>query len=244
MTTQTTTCGDVWHTDCLVPVSGPSWSHDDHPDTAAKLFAINMGVGEMYPQIARNLAGDQDFRVRAAIASVGPDDQKMMAQLATDPRWEVRASVARNDACGPDTLRRLVRDPHLGVVDSALGNELCPPDAIRHAYNAHGQAIAMGVALATACPTDILVELLDMQDPIIDVLIAGGVSRMSRDEIEQVVDAGRPVLQTAMAVHPNTPGDLLRRIAMASTDSYVIDACLSNSNTPEDVKTIIRAAGV
>jgi len=73
-------------------------------------------------KLLSELAEDEDWEVRYAVAGNPNISAKTLSELAKDNIWNVRCAVARNSNTSTETLSELAKDNHEDIATSAKNN--------------------------------------------------------------------------------------------------------------------------
>ncbi len=143
-------CGEVWNSKCKKLVTGPDWSHGNHPtvrrqqavaqdpSTDPELLAVlsRSTSTSVRARVARNtsadsatqerLSRDDNAWIQMEIADNPMADPQVLERLSQSEFDPVRNAVASNHRTNPGTLARLVTDPSADVRHSALYNPFLP----------------------------------------------------------------------------------------------------------------------
>ena len=123
-------CGEIWGTDCTVPISPPDWSHGDHPDRNSRVAA-----------------------------TANPDCPAVILDLlGHDLDQEVYSNLVRNPSCPPITLERLYwsdRAEHTEIVS----NPACPTELLERFSQDQEGSVRRAAATAPRCPAAVLQRL-------------------------------------------------------------------------------------
>ncbi len=101
-------CGEVWGSNCRTMVTGPDWSHFNHPSPRRRFTLA--GDPDCAPAIIKLLSVDENTAIRSAVAANPGADDEVLARLSQDPLKLIRARVAGNPSTDPDVLDRLSVD--------------------------------------------------------------------------------------------------------------------------------------
>lgn len=123
-------CGEIWGSDCKVPVGLPDWCHGDHPDQVSRRMVANSPTSP--PVLLLILSRDQDWYVRWGVAGNPNCPAEALDRLSQDVYESVRQFVACNWSCLPATLERLSRDRSWIVRQSVAGHPKCPLPVLRN----------------------------------------------------------------------------------------------------------------
>ena len=196
-------CGEVWGTKCPKLVSHPNWSHDKHPSTRSKRYVAN--DRSTSPVLLQDLAHDEDWEVRWAVAGNPNTPPDILDMLADDSRMGI--SLVYNKNTRQDTLQRLLPwlgdHPALAAIERLDASRLSPTERLMKQW----AGPPYNKILRDDTPGHVLSELYDGQNGII------------RD---------------AVIKHPNTPPDILRKAA-TSKDFTIRASVGGNRHTPTDV---------
>ena len=250
-------CGALWGGRCQTWVSGPSWSHGNHPSTAATrrmlMGAEALGLSRLSPDIIAALAASPDPETRALLVRAM---EKMTAdQLRVwqhDPSPTVRAEVASRTDIPADVVSELLRDesslvrrklilnPYACVPESALQEMLDRGDtALRHMWHpvAHDDhsVLAQVSNLNRRFPLDpdSLEKLSDNDAAWVRQLVAGNPGTTPEILFKLAFDED-DLVRESVSMCNNAPPWALRHIYVTDGPSRWL---ARNPNTPSDILT-------
>jgi hypothetical protein len=88
----------------------------------------------------------------------------LLVELARDQSWDVRQAVAWNDICAPAMLEQLAEDKVGLVRRAAAWHAACPPSNLEQLAQDPVHLVRIGVAANPSCPLPILERLLRDSD--------------------------------------------------------------------------------
>ena len=187
--------------------AGPgAWIDYEARDRAALSPACPKAVGGF-------LAGDQNSRVRAAVAKIPDAAPRLLRLLAADPYESVRKAVADNLNCPPQTLAGLTSTPD-AVAWQAVKNPNCPPDAVEYALlDGADHPLRMRAAASAACTPHLIRQACLRPDTWPDTSIPEGLAKNPNCPPPHLADLASHsefIVRHGVASNPSTPALALR----------------------------------
>lgn len=99
-------CGSVWLTRCQVWVSGPDWSHGEHPGIESRKF-VATSRSPLHARFLGALSEDDNLEVRQGVAMNQSATPEILDKLADDPDLAIQRRVAENPSTSRRTLAKL-----------------------------------------------------------------------------------------------------------------------------------------
>jgi len=137
-------CYEIWGGECTVPVSPPTWSHEQHPTLDHKLTAD-----------------------KYTCCSPG-----LLEQLSQDESPKVRTLVGDHPLCPAATLERLSQDGNNDVRFAVAGNPNRTPEIAERLSQEEDPSIRWTIAMWPACPAPILERLSTDENPTVRAAVA------------------------------------------------------------------------
>ena len=223
-------CGEVWGTECPKLVSYPNWSHDKHPSTRSK---ENIAKSQSTPSIMlQDLAHDEDWKVRWAVAGNPNTPPDILDMLADDDRYGVSSRLVYNGSVRQDTLQRLLPrlsdSAALAAIERLDASRLSPTERLMKQW----AGPKYNKILRDDTPGYVLSELHNVRNWV----IRGAVVRHPNtwpETISKMTGDEKPEIGYSAIRRCDDPGIL--REAATSKDYNLRGIVGSNPHTPTDV---------
>jgi hypothetical protein len=121
-------------------------------------------------EILAQLAKDEDYSVRMAVAENPNTPPELLAQLAKDEDYHVRRAVAGNPNTPPDILVQLANDKDYSVRRAVSRNTNTPPEILAQLSKDEHRLVRTEVAKNTSTPPEVLAQLARDKDFCIQVM--------------------------------------------------------------------------
>ena len=173
------------------------------------------------PAVLERLRGDEDWRVRQAVASNPRLPARELGLLALDPDRDVRQAVAANPNTPPELLERLAGDENETVREAASLNPGVPARAL--------EVLALAEAQDAALHPQELGRMAALSEWA--RRIAASHPNAPRETLERCYSDGDWHTRLAVARNPKAPANLLAGLA-SDSDPDVRQAVARHPNTP------------
>ncbi|MEM2603713.1 MAG: hypothetical protein QW353_02385, partial [Candidatus Korarchaeum sp.] len=234
---------------------------EDLPKDESKIYEMTFKINEVMsefasPELIAELSEDEDFRIRALVASKSniPEyireklardknplvrasaalyklPKETLAKLAGDPDLIVRISVAANNETPPEVLAKLAEDPDPNVRVFVAMNRNISEETMNKLANDKNKYVRSYLAVNESAPEWLLSELI--KEGFIPKILVTMNRNTPINVLKELVGQGNTVINALLALSPHTPREVLD--ILADHGSAIVKILVAgNENTPPE----------
>lgn len=181
----------------------------------------------------RDLAGEQDKRMREFIASYPATPKQVLLELAHDEEVSVRLELLRNANISVGLLGELAKDKEKKVRGAVLSHPKTSVDTFRKLAEDKSRDIRRFIASSNRTPVDVLCKLAgdniaEVRERVVDN------PNTPKQLLEELARDRSHLVRGAVAKNKRIPVSILCKLA-GDSSPYTRRHVASNSNTPKDL---------
>ena len=184
------------------------------------------------PEILKELAEDEDVKVRREVAMKPKTPVEAFMQLAEDEDMEVRRRVTMNPNTPVDILTKLAEDENKMVRQQIAKRFRTPVEALRKLAEDEDANVRYEVAKHPNTPVEALMKLAEDKNEGVRYAVVRN-PRTPAEALMKMAGDGSFGIRYELAEHPRTPTEVLMRLA-EDEDEEVRYAVANNPRTPAE----------